>query len=142
MLASTRRASRAYGRVAMTFSCARRSFDAATIFMAFVICWVDFTARTRRRMSISEGTNDCSCCFSCRRRRRRELFPEVFERTLERGLDLIVQDLLLDNAGEHAGVTGFEESIQPFLVGPQFLDRHAVKVAIGRGEDDRHLLLD
>ena len=30
------------------FSCARRSFDAATIFMALVICCVFFTARTRR----------------------------------------------------------------------------------------------
>ena len=36
-------------------SCARRSFDDETIFMAFVICCVDFTARTRRRMSISDG---------------------------------------------------------------------------------------
>ena len=29
----------------MIRSCARRSFDAATIFMAFVICCVFFTAR-------------------------------------------------------------------------------------------------
>ena len=55
MLASTRRASRANGRVATTRSCARRSFDAATIFIAFVICCVDFTARMRRRMSMSDG---------------------------------------------------------------------------------------
>ena len=55
MLASTRRASRANGRVATTRSCARRSFDAATIFIAFVICCVDLTARMRRRMSISDG---------------------------------------------------------------------------------------
>ena len=39
-------------------SCARRSFDAETIFMAFVICCVDLTARTRRRMSISDGMSD------------------------------------------------------------------------------------
>ena len=36
-------------------SCARRSCDAATIFIALVICCVDLTARIRRRMSISEG---------------------------------------------------------------------------------------
>ena len=39
----------------MIRSCARRSFDAATIFMALVICCVFFTARTRRRRSISDG---------------------------------------------------------------------------------------
>ena len=36
-------------------SCARRSFDDETIFMAFVICCVDFVDRMRRRMSISDG---------------------------------------------------------------------------------------
>jgi hypothetical protein len=36
-------------------SCARRSREAATIFMALVICCVDLTARTRRRMSRREG---------------------------------------------------------------------------------------
>ena len=36
-------------------SCARRSFDAATIFIAFVICCVFLTARIRRRRSISDG---------------------------------------------------------------------------------------
>ena len=49
------RAARANGRVATTRSWARRSLDAATIFIAFVICCVFFTARMRRRMSISEG---------------------------------------------------------------------------------------
>jgi len=36
-------------------SCARRSFDAATIFIAFVICCVFLTARIRRRRSIKDG---------------------------------------------------------------------------------------
>ncbi len=39
-------------------SWARRSFDDETIFMAFVICCVDLTARTRRRMSISDGIDE------------------------------------------------------------------------------------
>jgi hypothetical protein len=39
----------------MIRACARRSFDAATIFIAFVICCVFLTARIRRRRSISEG---------------------------------------------------------------------------------------
>jgi hypothetical protein len=42
-------------------SCARRSFDDETIFIAFVICCVDFTARTRRRMSISDGMMVVAC---------------------------------------------------------------------------------
>ena len=46
---------RAYGRAFMMRSCARRSFDAATIFIALVICCVFFTARIRRRRSISDG---------------------------------------------------------------------------------------
>src|SRR5206468_5081380 len=45
----------AYGRAPMTRSCARRSFAAATIFMALVICCVLLTERSRRRMSISEA---------------------------------------------------------------------------------------
>jgi hypothetical protein len=40
----------------VTRSCARRSFYAATIFMALVICCVLRTERTRRRMSIKLGT--------------------------------------------------------------------------------------
>ena len=36
-------------------SCARRSFDAATIFMALVICCVFLTERIRRRRSMREG---------------------------------------------------------------------------------------
>ena len=43
------------GRACWMRSCARRSLDAATIFIAFVICCVDLTARMRRRMSSSDG---------------------------------------------------------------------------------------
>ena len=43
----------AYGRAAMIRSCARRSFAAATSFMARVIFCVDSTERIRRRMSRS-----------------------------------------------------------------------------------------
>ena len=45
----------ANGRLCIRRSWARRSFDEATIFMAFVICCVDFVARTRRLRSISDG---------------------------------------------------------------------------------------
>src|SRR6202158_4822744 len=42
---------RAYGRAAITRSCARRSLAAETIFMALVICRVFFTLRMRRLRS-------------------------------------------------------------------------------------------
>jgi hypothetical protein len=48
-LLNTRSISFAYGRLLTMRSCARRSLDEETIFMAFVICCVDLTARTRRR---------------------------------------------------------------------------------------------
>ena len=54
-LFSTPSISRANGRAPVIRSCARRSFDAATVFIAFVICCVDLTARIRRRMSMSDG---------------------------------------------------------------------------------------
>jgi len=38
----------------MTRSCDRRSFDAATIFIAFVICCVDLTLRIRRSLAQTE----------------------------------------------------------------------------------------
>ena len=47
----------------MMRSCARRSFDAATIFIAFVICCVFFTERIRRRRSISEGMAQAAAFF-------------------------------------------------------------------------------
>ena len=54
-LDSTRCICVAYGRALMIRSCARRSFDAATIFIALVICCVFLTARIRRRRSMSDG---------------------------------------------------------------------------------------
>ena len=53
--ASTSRSAAAYGRAAIIRSCARRSFAAATIFMALVICCVFLTLRIRRRRSIVLG---------------------------------------------------------------------------------------
>ena len=101
-LLKTRSICCAYGRLRRIRSCARRSFDDETIFMAFVICCVDFTARTRRRMSISDGmvsvtmghgpqtelSHRClwprargrSLRFRSRRMRRRELLVELADR--------------------------------------------------------------
>src|SRR5262245_37225622 len=79
-------------------SCERRSFDAATIFIALVICCVFFTARIRRRRSISEGICPrlaAEAVSGCRRLPRREVLRELLHRAVERGLQLIVQLLLL-----------------------------------------------
>src|SRR6185503_18776481 len=111
MLSSTRRASRANGRVCTTRSCARRSLDAATIFIAFVICCVDFTARMRRRMSMSDGTE----------------FPaEFFQRLTQLLLDLVVEDLLLRAGGRNAMAVSVKEVVRLVLVLPQAVDGNPV----------------
>ena len=48
---TTSRIWRAYGRAATMASCARLSFAADTIFIAFVICWVLFTLPIRFRIA-------------------------------------------------------------------------------------------
>src|SRR5215471_5949620 len=93
----------------MTRSWARRSFAAATIFMARVICCVLLTERSRRRMSIKEAMR------ALRRGGRRLGFPFGLRRShLNRGirLDELVLELpdrlgerlfrrLLELAGRH-----------------------------------------
>ena len=118
-LASTRCICTAYGRAFMIRSCARRSFDAATIFIALVICCVFFTARMRRRRSISDGMNHqvartrpairsrgvCVIVVDARRcLAARELGGECLDRPVERRLQLIVELLLLGDAAEQLRV--------------------------------------
>ena len=52
---STLRSAAANGRAEKMRSCARRSFAAETLFIAFVICCVFLVLRLRRRMSIVLG---------------------------------------------------------------------------------------
>ena len=66
----------ANGRACWTRSCARRSRDAATIFIALVICCVDLTARTRRLMSMSEGIR-CQPYATAALPRRREAVADI-----------------------------------------------------------------
>src|SRR6185369_13161669 len=91
----------------MIRSCARRSFDAATIFIALVICCVFLTARIRRRRSISDG-------MVSRRGRLpgSEVAGELFHRAVQGRLQLIVELLLLPDAAEHLRVPRFEVLIQ------------------------------
>src|ERR1700682_5327047 len=118
-LASTRCSWTARGRALMIRSCARRSFDAATIFIALVICCVFFTARMRRRRSIRDGISPPAlrrCCPGSPD--GRELAREFLQRLLERALDLVVELLLLGNPGEEIRMTCLDELVQLSLVLP------------------------
>src|SRR6185436_19607272 len=131
----------AYGRAATTRSCARLRREAAIIFIALVICCVDFTARMRRRRSMRDGiylrdSGDRGL------RRPDELLPEVLQRAFDRRPQLVVQRLLAGDAGEHGPVARLEESIQVLFVTADILDRHVVEEPLGRGVDDDDLLLD
>src|SRR6476659_2510444 len=109
-LDSTRCICTAYGRAFTTRSCARRSFEAATIFIAFVICCVFLTARIRRRRSISDGIwtlpalgafwPSCDGCLP-----GREIACEFLHSSVESALQLIVELLLLDNPREHPRIS-------------------------------------
>src|SRR5437899_445335 len=89
----------------MTRSCDRRSFDAATIFMAFVICCVFFMARTRRRRSIRDGI--------LRRRRlpSGEAGRALFHGFGQRRSQLIVELLLLCDPAEELWVPVVDEGV-------------------------------
>src|SRR6187397_2664661 len=97
----------ANGLVAITRACARRSRDAATIFIAFVICCVDLTARTRRRMSISDGMLRRGALSG-----RGERIREFLQRLRQLGLDLIVDLLLVGERRQQLRATRVEELVQ------------------------------
>ena len=63
----------AYGREASACCCARRSFDAATIFMAEVIFWVDFTLLMRVRRAFRLGILPLQACRAPRLGRPHQL---------------------------------------------------------------------
>src|ERR1700716_3728824 len=95
----------AYGRAAITRSCARRSLAAETIFMAFVICCVFFTDRIRRRMSIKLGmvympSGHCGLIGVV----ADELLFQFRDDVFHLGLQIVVQDLLLANPLEQSRV--------------------------------------
>src|SRR3954471_16001601 len=126
-------------------SCARRSREAATIFIAFVICCVDLTARTRRRMSKSEGISYCSSPRALRRgglARGGERLAELLQGLIEIRLDRIAQLLLGRERREELRAARVEELVQVRLVGAHVLDRHGVEITVRRRVDDDDLLLD
>src|SRR5262245_33239679 len=94
----------------MMRSCARRSFDAATIFIALVICCVFLTARIRRRRSIRDGMMG----LALRRRRlaRGEVLRELRDRGVQRRLEVVVELLLLLDVLEDARMARFDVAVE------------------------------
>src|ERR1700752_5140566 len=101
----------------MMRSCARRSFDAATIFMAFVICCVFLTARTRRRRSISDGIFLGGGCLS-----RRKVAGKLLDDLVQRGLERIVKLSLLRGLLENLRMPRFDEREELGFEGAQVRD--------------------
>src|SRR5437588_4209428 len=132
-LFSTRAICRANGRAPTTRSWARRSFDAEIIFMALVICCVDFTARMRRLMSINDGIG--SGRFS-----RRELLVEFLEGRVDVGLQGIIDLPFLRQRLERAGMADVEEPVQLRFIRAGVARGHLIEKAVGARINNEHLL--
>src|SRR6185295_12577482 len=124
-------------------SWARRSLAADTIFMALVICCVDFTLRIRRRMSTRAGIAVSSGGFSGRGSGGRGL--EHRGELLEGGLHLVAKAaaeiLLLHDLGHEGSVAHLEPSVELLLVASAVGDRVGIEEPIRGREDDDDLLL-
>src|SRR5258708_7016314 len=149
----------ANGRSSMMRCCARRSFAAATIFIARVIFWVDFTDPMRFRMALSDGISmRLGFRLLLRRRRllrglrfrllrflvaREEPFVELRHGSLERGFEaFFVADFLLADVLQNVRVLRVEEGIELLLPTREIGDGDLVDVAVRRRPDRRDLLLD
>src|SRR5579862_356891 len=115
---NTRRISWAYGRAAKTPSCERRSFAAATNFIARVICCVLFTERMRRRKSRSVAIDGQRSARDRRGRGLRgsrggqESFLERLESLEHIGLESVVDRLLLSDRLQDPVVVRLNERVQ------------------------------
>ena len=123
----TLRSIAAYGRAAITRSCARRSLAAETIFMALVICCVFFTERMRRRMSIKLGMRGYRLVF------RDEAGFEFLDRRRQLSLQRVVESLLLANLLEDRRVRILDEAVQFLFELAALLHRQIVEEALGAG---------
>src|SRR3954468_21922148 len=94
----------------MIRSCARRSFAAATILIALVICCVFLTERIRRRRSMRDGIS------GRRGLSRGEVRAELLDRLVQRRLQLVVELLLLADAAEELRIARFDETVELGLV--------------------------
>ena len=134
----------AYGRADSSRACARRSFDAATIFMALVICCVARTERIRLLIDLDSGPGHRPppLCPPLRFRDRLALRLEFLDRVPQVGLGLVVQIPRLPDRVQDPRVRRLHEGVEVDLPLRDLVDRHVVEQALRAGEQDRHLLLD
>src|SRR5213083_611713 len=131
----------AYGRAATIRSCARRSFAAATSFIARVIFCVDSTDRIRRRMSrrvaMRAGPLRGLDALGGHELRLRVVHG------LREALAQRVRDLLLvADLGEDPGTLALEPTVEVRLEVRDRVHRQVVEQSLGPREDDGNLLLD
>src|SRR5438876_4282264 len=131
----------AYGRAARIRSCARRSFAAATSFIARVIFCVDSTDRIRRRMSrrvaMRAGPLRGLDALGGHELRLRVVHG------LREALAQRVRDLLLvADLGEDPGTLALEPTVEVRLEVRDRVHRQVVEQSLGPREDDGNLLLD
>src|SRR6185437_8059181 len=103
--------------------------------MALVICWVFFTERMRRRMSIKLGM----CGY---RLVGGEAGFEFLDGRGHLGFEIVTQRLLGADLIEDGGVAVFEEAVEFLLELTATLDWDVIEETLGSGEDDRNLLFE
>src|SRR5690348_8751718 len=111
-----------YGRAAVAFCWARRSFDAATMFSALVIFCVDLTEPMRSLRALSDAILG-------------ECLPEAGKRVLQRGGGVVVERLGVADLGEDLRLLRAEEAQHRRLVADHVLDIDAVEEALRAGVD-------
>src|SRR5512143_2680345 len=128
----------------MARSCERRSFDAATIFTAFVICCVFLTLRIRRRMSIRFATSSAPSALGLLRLGPggEEDLLRLSDRRRERRLDLLRELAGLPDLLEKRGVLGSQVLVERGFEEQDGLDPEVVEEAFRSGEDGRDLERD
>src|ERR1051326_360926 len=129
----------AYGRAATMRSCARRSFAAATSFMARVIFCVDWTERIRRWMSRRVAIAPLRRLDALR---RHEFRLGVGDSLGERLAHRVGKLPLVADLREGLRLLPLEPAVEEGLELAHVLYRHVVEQALRARVDDRHLLLD
>src|SRR4051812_34922175 len=111
--------------------------------MNLVICSfghpVDWSLGESTNESINDEMTRWLCCRSAP---ADEPCRERLHRRVQRGFELIVELLLLDDSPEPRRVLAFDELVELDLEGAHVGNRHVVQVAIDAGVDQRDLPLD
>src|SRR5262245_22297028 len=129
----------AKGRAASAATCARRSFEAATICMALVIFCVALVAVMRTRMSLRLAMSNCP--RSLPMPPSGECLGVAVDQAFELGRIGIRQVTALADAVEQIGVLAAQQRQEPGLEWSHASDVHRVKIAVYACVDHADLLL-